>query len=129
MIYVLIDILLYNFTPYYPFLFLLNINNKTFSHLLAIGLFLDLFILHTYGFITLFLLLNFLLKKYLLKVNMQNILIYYFYNLFILLIFFILSNFLFNYIDVTILEKVIILNSIFILLSYKISPPFIKLIG
>lgn len=129
MIYALIDILLYNFTPYHPFLFLLNINNKTFIHLLAIGLFLDILVLHTYGFITLFLVLNFLFKKYILKVNMQNILIYYLYNLVILFIFFVLSNFIFGYIDLTILGKTLVLNSIFILLSYKISPPFIKLIG
>ncbi len=129
MIYALIDILLYNFTPYHSFLFLLNINNKTCIHLLAIGLFLDFLVINTYGFITLFLLLNFLLKKIVLKVNMPNILIYYFYNLFILLVFFLLSNFLFGAIDIMVLGKAIILNSIFILLSYKISPPYIKLIG
>ena len=72
MINVFLDCLIYNFTPYKSFFFLSNINNKSIIYNITTGLFIDIFIIHTYFLNTIFIILFYILHK-VIKINYYNI--------------------------------------------------------
>lgn len=80
MINVFLDCLIYNFTPYKSFFFLSNINNKSIIYNIATGLFIDIFIIHTYFLNTIFIIYYTLYIK-LNKINYYNIINYYLFNI------------------------------------------------
>ena len=47
MIFLLIDILIYNYTSLPSLFFILNLNSRDYLKVLIVGLFLDLLVLHT----------------------------------------------------------------------------------
>ena len=108
----LLDIIIYNYTPYLSFFFILNINNKNYLYNLSIALFIDIFITHTYILNAIFITIFFILRKI---ININNIFKYYLFNLGIVLIYFLILN---NISLINILN-VILINSIYILISYK----------
>lgn len=113
MLYLLLDILIYNYSPFKSALFLLN-NNKNILYSITIALYIDVFITHTYFLISLYTLIVYILKKYLVS---RNFLIYYLYYISASLIFYILFNI--SYIILINLLSLFIINSLFIILSYK----------
>lgn len=117
MINLLLDILIYNYTNYLSFFFLVDLNKRSLLINIGIGLLID-YILNIYFFNVIFLSIIYIITK-LFKFNINIFLYYYLYNLFIILLYYILSNLLFNYIDIYNLLNVLLINSIFIYISYK----------
>ena len=120
MLYLVMDLFFYNFTPYLSYLFLLNINNKSLVYLLALGILLD-FILNIWFYNLIFLILLYLVKKYFLKFNYNNIFNYYLINIGIVFVYFLVSMLIFSSINIAQIINVLFINSIFILISYKIN--------
>lgn len=118
MFYLVLDILIYNFTPYLSYFFILNLNNKSYIYNLSIAIIID-YILHTYFYNIIFVTLLFLLKKYVLKFNYNNFNVYFLVNLLLVLIYYLISTIIFNYISIWNIVNVLIVNSIFITICYK----------
>lgn len=125
MINLILDILIYNYTNYLSFFFLVDLNKRKLLINIGIALIID-YILNMYIYNVLFVLVIYLTTK-LIKINMHNLLNYYLYNISIILIYYIFSNIIFNYITILNFLNVIIINSIFILISYKKKINFITL--
>lgn len=121
-----IDILIYNYTPYKSFFFLLNINDKSLLVNIIISLFIDFFITHTFILITLYVVIIYFLKKAI-HINYHNILFYYLFNILIILVFY--SLFSVFCVEPFVLLNIIFINSIYILISYKRHESSISLIG
>ena len=119
MFYLLLDILIYNFTPYLSYFFLLNLNNKSYIYNLSVALLIDFLILHTYFYVTIFVTIIYFIKKYFFKFNYHNFYIYFLYNISLILIFYLVSSLIFSYISFSNLINVLVINSIFIVISYK----------
>lgn len=119
MFYVLLDILIYNYTPYLSYFFLLNLNSKSYIYNLAISLLIDFLILHTCLYTTIFITLIYLLKKYLCKFNYHNFNVYFLTNLSIILLYYLISFLIFNHLTLYSSLSVLLINSIFIAISYK----------
>ena len=81
MIYVLLDILIYNFTTYHSYFFLINITNKSYLYNLIVALFIDVFITKTFGLNLILVSLLYLLSRVFIKINLNNILIYSLVNI------------------------------------------------
>lgn len=118
MINLLLDILIYSFTPYMSYFFLLNINSKSYIYNLSVALIVDFLILQIYFYNTIFITLFFILRRKIIKLNYHNFNIYFLVSLFIILFYYFVSFLIFGCIDWQVLN-VIIINSIFILISYK----------
>ena len=118
MFYLVFDILIYNFTPYLSYFFILNLNSKSYIYNLSIAIIID-YILHTYFYNIIFVTLLFLLKKYVLKFNYNNFNVYFLVNLLLVLIYYLISTIIFSYISIWNIVNVLIVNSIFITICYK----------
>lgn len=118
MFYLVLDILIYNFTPYLSYFFILNLNNKSYIYNLSIAIIID-YILHTYFYNIIFVTLLFILKKYVLKFNYNNFNVYFLVNLLLVLIYYLISTIIFSYISIWNIVNVLIVNSIFITICYK----------
>lgn len=125
MINLIIDILIYNYTNYLSFFFLVDLNKRKLLINIGIALIID-YILNMYIYNVLFVIIIYITTK-LIKINMHNLLNYYLYNISIILIYYIFSNIFFNYITILNFLNVFFINSIFILISYKIDNKFITL--
>lgn len=118
MFYLVLDILIYNFTPYLSYFFILNLNNKSYIYNLSVAIIID-YILHTYFYNIIFVTVLFLLKKYVLKFNYNNFNVYFLVNLLLVLIYYLISTIIFSYISIWNIVNVLIVNSIFITICYK----------
>lgn len=118
MFYLVLDILIYNFTPYLSYFFILNLNNKSYIYNLSVAIIID-YILHTYFYNIIFVTLLFLLKKYVLKFNYNNFNVYFLVNLLLVLKYYLISTIIFSYISIWNIVNVLIVNSIFITICYK----------
>ena len=118
MFYLILDILIYNFTPYLSYFFILNLNNKSYIYNLSVAIIID-YILHTYFYNIIFVTVLFLLKKYVLKFNYNNFNVYFLVNLLLVLIYYLVSTIIFSYISIWNIVNVLIVNSIFITICYK----------
>lgn len=120
MLYLVMDLFFYNFTPYLSYLFLLNINNKSLVYIISLGFLLDV-ILNMWCYNLIFIILLYLIKKYFFKFNYNNIFYYYVVNIGIIITYFLVSMLIFSSISLVQIINVLIINSIFILISYKIN--------
>ncbi len=118
MIYLIIDLLIYNYTNYKSFFFLLNISKASLFTNLVIAFIIDNFILHTYLLNMVYVLIFYLLNKYFFKLKNAHFLKYTFVNLIYLIIYYSLNVFLFKYFSFINLTKIIIFNLIIIMISY-----------
>lgn len=118
MFYLVLDILIYNFTPYLSYFFILNLNNKSYIYNLSVAIIID-YILHTYFYNIIFVTLLFILKKYVLKFNYNNFNVYFLVNLLLVLKYYLISTIIFSYISIWNIVNVLIVNSIFITICYK----------
>ena len=125
MINLIIDILIYNYTNFLSFFFLVDLNKRKLLINIGIALIID-YILNMYIYNICFIIIIYLLSK-LIKINMHNILNYYLYNISVILIYYVVSNIIFNYITIINFLNVFLINSIFILISYKKEINFITL--
>lgn len=126
MFYLLLDILIYNFTPYLSYFSLLNINNKSYIYNISIALLLDTLITHTLPLNMIWFTILFFSKKYLFKFNYHNFLTYFIFNVSILLLYYVINNILFSSLTLSNIINVLIINSIMIAISYKFNNVIIK---
>lgn len=124
MINIFLDTLIYNFTPFKSFFFLTNINNKSLVYNISVGLFIDLFIIHSSFLNTLFMIIFYLLHKYI-KLNYYNVINYYLFNMLMVFIYYIVFASVYNF--RWIFFNIFVINSIFILISYIKNSKDIKL--
>lgn len=124
MINIFLDTLIYNFTPFKSFFFLTNINNKSLVYNISVGLFIDLFIIHNPFLNTLFMIIFYLLHKYI-KLNYYNVINYYLFNMLMVFIYYIVFASVYNF--RWIFLNIFVINSIFILISYIKNSKDIKL--
>ena len=89
MINLILDILIYNYTNYLSFFFLVDLNKRKLLINIGIALIID-YLLNMYIYNVLFVIIIYITTK-LIKVNMHNLLNYYLYNIFIILIYYIFS--------------------------------------
>ena len=116
MILVFLDCLIYNFTSYKSFFFLNSINSKSIVYNIAIGIFIDHFIIHLYFPTLIFMIIMYFLHKYL-KLNYLNVLNYYLFNICMVFIYYLALSII-NNSNYSILLNIFVINSIFILISY-----------
>lgn len=126
MFYLLLDILIYNFTPYLSYFSLLNINNKSYIYNISIALLLDTLITHTLPLNMIWFTILFFSKKYLFKFNYHNFLTYIIFNVSIILLYYVINNILFSFLTLSNIINVLIINSIMIAISYKFNNVIIK---
>ncbi len=124
MINIFLDTLIYNFTPFKSFFFLTNINNKSLVYNISVGLFIDLFIIHSPFLNALFMIIFYLLHKYI-KLNYYNVINYYLFNMLMVFIYYIVFASVYNF--RWIFLNIFVINSIFILISYIKNSKDIKL--
>lgn len=124
MINIFLDTLIYNFTPFKSFFFLTNINNKSLVYNISVGLFIDLFIIHSPFLNILFMIIFYLLHKYI-KLNYYNVINYYLFNMLMVFIYYIVFASVYNF--RWIFLNIFVINSIFILISYIKNSKDIKL--
>ena len=117
MINLMFDIFIYNYTNYLSFFFLVDLNKRKLLINIVIALIID-YILGMYIYNLIFILIIYIITK-LIKINMHNIIYYYLYNISVILIYYIISNIIFNYITILNFLNALIINTIFILISYK----------
>lgn len=116
MFLVFLDCLIYNFTSYKSFFFLNSINSKSIVYNIAIGIFIDHFIIHLYFPTLIFMIIMYFLHKYL-KLNYLNVLNYYLFNICMVFIYYLVLSII-NNSNYSILLNIFVINSIFILISY-----------
>ena len=126
MFYLLLDILIYNFTPYLSYFSLLNINNKSYIYNISIALLLDTLITHTLPLNMIWFTILFFSKKYLFKFNYHNFLTYFIFNVSIILLYYVINSILFSSLTLSNIINVLIINSIMIAISYKFNNVIIK---
>ena len=126
MFYLLLDILIYNFTPYLSYFSLLNINNKSYIYNISNALLLDTLITHTLPLNMIWFTILFFSKKYLFKFNYHNFLTYFIFNVSIILLYYVINNILFSFLTLSNIINVLIINSIMIAISYKFNNVIIK---
>lgn len=117
MLSLLLDIVIYNYSSYKSFFFLVNISNKSLVCNIVIGLIIDIYITHTYFLTTIYILIIYLISKYF-KLNYYNLLIYYLYNIITILLYYILISLIFNT-NLYIIPNILFINSLYILICYK----------
>ncbi len=121
---VFIDSMIYNFTPFKSFFFLTNINSRGFVYNLTVGLFVDLFVIHSFPLNALFMCIVYLIHKHL-KINYYNVINYYVFNIVILFGYYLLFASIYNFKNI--FFNMFIINSVFIIISYIKDSKNIKL--
>lgn len=124
MIYILflLDIILYNFTSYTTYFFIVYLYNKPYKYYLLCGLILDLVIFETMYLNIIILTIIYLLNKLFNDLNKHHFYNYVFINLFNYLAFIILSNIIFANFSI-IFYKIginLFVNLLFYILSYRV---------
>lgn len=118
MFYLLLDILIYNYTPYLSYFFILNINNKPFIYNIIIAVIIDI-LLKIPFYNVIFITIIYLLKKHIFKFNYNNLLYYYIVNITFIILYYIISSLIYSSIDILNILNLFFINSIFILICYK----------
>lgn len=121
-LYLLLDILVYNFTIYNSYFFLVGLINKKYIYYLSTGLIIDFILLNTFFINTIVLTFIYIVNKFFKRFNIKSFTIYIInlmvdYILYITLTFLITNN-NFNIILITIGLNLFV-NTIFYILSYK----------
>ena len=124
MINIFLDTLIYNFTHYKSFFFLININKKSLVYNISAGLFIDLFITHTLPFNTIFMIIFYLLHKFSNR-NYYNVINYYLFNILTMFVYYLIASSIYNFKNIFL--SMFVINSIFILISYIKDSKNIKL--
>ena len=129
MILLILDILIYNFTAYNSYFFLLSIlfyRDKDYMKILFIGLILDLIILNKLFINTFILLLIFIINKRIFKLKNKNLKSYLLITNFNFLLYNILLSLIYSF-NLKVFSMSFIINIIFYLLSYNLVKKYIKL--
>ncbi len=121
-LFILLDVLINNYTKYTSYFFLLYLYNKPYKYYLLTALILDLIIFKSFYniiILTIIYIINYIFKD----LNKKNIYNYLFINIFNYIIYIILSNiFIWNSLQIILIKigKNIFFNLIIFLLSYSL---------
>ena len=119
MFYLFLDLIIYNYTPYLSYFFLINLNDKSYIYNISIALLIDFLILHIPLLTTLWVTILYFLKKYLFKFNYYNFYIYVCFNLGIIFLYYLVNSLLFSNVTIIGILNVLIINGVFVAISYK----------
>ena len=120
--FILLDVLINNYTKYTSYFFILYLYNKPYKYYLLTALILDLIIFKSFYniiILTIIYIINYIFKD----LNKKNIYNYLFINIFNYIIYIILSNiFIWNSLQIILIKigKNIFFNLIIFLLSYSL---------
>lgn len=118
MIYLFLDCIVYNYTKYYSFFFLTNLNKRSLVYNFTVAFMLDFVILKTY-FINIFLILIFyFLRKKVFKLNYYNFFNYLGINMLFVLIYHIITSLIYSYLNLSKILSIILINSCFYAICY-----------
>ena len=116
--YVLLDILIGNYSNFTTFFFLNNLNNKSFIYNLAVAIFLDFIVLKTYYINIVLISLFYILYKYCFKEILNNYYKYVFVNLLFTILYYVITTSLFGYLNMNFLLKLVIIHFVFYSICY-----------
>ena len=119
MFYLFLDLIIYNYTPYLSYFFLINLNDKSYIYNISIALLIDFLILHIPLLTTLWVTILYFLKKYLFKFNYHIFYIYVCFNLGIIFLYYLVNSLLFSSVTIIGILNVLIINGVFVAISYK----------
>lgn len=122
-LWLIIDILINNYTKFTSFFFIIYLYNKSYKYYLYLGIILDFIIFNTYFYNIIIFTIIYLMNKPLKELNMNNIWNYIFVNIYNYLLYIIFSNlFVFNNLNHIFLSigNNLIINIIFYILSFRI---------
>ncbi len=129
MIFLLLDILIYNFTSYNSYFFLIYIclyNKNEYIKVIFIGLLLDFILLNTQFINTLILLLVFIINKRFFKFKKKTLLSYLLVTNFNFVLYNLLLAIIYDF-NLTSFSNSFLINTLFVLLSYNLVKKHIKL--
>lgn len=121
-LWIILDVLLNNFTSFTSFFFIVTLYNKPYKYFLFVGLMFDFILFNTYFYniiiFTIIYFMNYLLKD----LNKNNFYNFVFVNIYNYILYIILSNILFNNINNLLLTigNNLLINLLFYVLSYRI---------
>ena len=116
--YVLLDILIGNYSNYTSFFFLNNLNNKSYIYNIAVAIFLDFIVLKTYYINIVLISLFYIIRKYIFKQNLNNYYKYIIVNLFFTMLYYLITAGFFNYIKLSKFLIIIIIHFVFYSICY-----------
>ena len=118
-----LDVILYNFTSYLSYFFIIYIYNKKYKYYLLTGLILDLIIFIKPLIVTLILSIIYLINYTFKTLNKNNVYNYIFINVFNYILFIILSNIILmhNFSNIFLnIGNSLFINIIFIILTFNL---------
>lgn len=129
MIYIIIDILIGNYTKYFTFFFLSNLNNKSYIYNLSCAIFLDCLVLKTYCLNIIIISIFYIIHKWLFKKAYLTYFKYVICNLIFPVLYYLITSSIFSYINFKSFISVIIIHLIFYSISYIKSYPAYNYLG
>lgn len=123
MIYLILDIFIYNYTKYKSYFFLVSLYNKNIIYYIGMGLILDFIVFNTFLLNSIILLIIYFINKFFSRYNIKNIYIYLLNLLVDYIVYISITNLLLNNALNVILVNIgksLILNLLFYLLCFKL---------
>lgn len=123
MIYLILDIFIYNYTKYKSYFFLVSLYNKNIIYYIGMGLILDFIVFNTFLLNSIILLIIYFINKFFSRYNIKNIYIYLLNLLVDYIVYISITNLLLNNALNVILVNIgksLILNLLFYFLCFKL---------
>lgn len=123
MIYLILDIFIYNYTKYKSYFFLVSLYNKNIIYYIGMGLILDFIVFNTFLLNSIILLIIYFINKFFSRYNIKNIYIYLLNLLVDYIVYISITNLVLNNalnIILVNIGKSLILNSLFYFLCFKL---------
>ena len=123
MIYLILDIFIYNYTKYKSYFFLVSLYNKNIICYIGMGLILDFIVFNTFLLNSIILLIIYFINKFFSRYNIKNIYIYLLNLLVDYIVYISITNLVLNNALNVILVNIgksLILNLLFYFLCFKL---------
>lgn len=123
MIYLILDIFIYNYTKYKSYFFLVSLYNKNIIYYIGMGLILDFIVFNTFLLNSVINLIIYFINKFFSRYNIKNIYIYLLNLLVDYIVYISLTNLvLHNTLNIILVNigKSLILNLLFYFLCFKL---------
>lgn len=123
MIYLILDIFIYNYTKYKSYFFLVSLYNKNIIYYVGMGFILDFIVFNTFLLNSIILLIIYFINKFFSRYNIKNIYIYLLNLLVDYIVYISITNLVLNNALNVILVNIgksLILNLLFYFLCFKL---------
>lgn len=123
MIYLILDIFIYNYTKYKSYFFLVSLYKKNIIYYIGMGLILDFIVFNTFLLNSVIILIIYFINKFFSRYNIKNIYIYLLNLLVDYIVYISITNLVLNNalnIILVNIGKSLILNLLFYLLCFKL---------